>query len=555
MIIIKTRPDLKKSFFYGQHNKKKSGIALILAVGALAAITVITLGFSFNMQAQYKTSLNYLNALKARYLAESGVERAVADLKEDAKERFTYEKDNLNTISNEWDTNAAMTNAALASGTYSVTVEDEQSKINININMASQKLLQNIGFSIQQASDIIAYTTANGPFNFIEELKKVSSIDETVYNSTAGYLTVSSYRDPNSSGRFPVNVNTAEDKVLQSVLKDLSDGTVTITGDDVELLKTSIKNRRPISSWNRFNEAVDAALSDVAKREIVKNNCNPNRDKSALASATTEFCFFSGGCYTINSTGTIGNYTSRIKAIVKIYETINESTAANFSYGTFTKATYSDSLATWTIPNSLNIGYHDDFGSNNEWLLSGGADISSGELIIPSGGIAWLNKTGRYTVTTGDWISVNVITPPAGVSSGVLSEALPYQVYYTGGPPPQSIEASITAGNNLKLYSVDCTAKLDNLRILNKTGSYVTRAYTVPTGAEKPAYAVPYGTVTMTDPGDGSDVSLSFASTGPDTIQVEADFSNPNLASTAAVLEDIWFICLPKAKFLYRQEG
>lgn len=559
MIRIKTRPNLKKSFFYEHHSKERSGIAMIMAVGALSVITIVTLGFSFNMQAQYKTSLNYLNALKVRYIAESGVERAVANLKEDAKARFIYEKGSLNTISNDWDTNAAMTNMALGSGKYSVTVDDEQSKI--NINTASQALLVNVGFTTQQASDIIAYRapTANGPFNFIDELKKIASIAsiaDTTYNTMTGILTVNSYSDSNSFvGRAPVNINTASDDVLTAVMINLSDDATSISTADAADIVAKIKSKRPIKSWSDFNDAVELSGISSAQKQIVKINCNPNCDKSTLSTRTTEFCFFSGGYYTIQSNAAIGDrYASRVKAIVKIYEMKNESTSADFlnAGASFSNVNASDlcPAGTGTIPNSLKIGYFDDFSSNSEWVPS--SLLISGALTTNSNDIATLNKnSGKYFLDDADLISVDV-SPRNDGASGFLT--LPHTFYSADGPPAQTIEASVV-GNRLQLTSVNCTATWDNLRVLTRTGNYVTRTYTIPTGAEKPTYATPYGTATKVDPGDGSSISLSFSSPSTDTIQVKADFANPGFASTAAVLEDIWFTYLPKAKFLYRQEG
>jgi type II secretory pathway component PulK len=522
-----------------------------MAVGALAVITIVTLGFSFNMRAQYKTSLNYLTAIKAGYMAESGIERAVADLKADAKARFIYEKNNLNNVFNDWGASAAIMNMTLGDGAYSVAVEDEQSKI--NINTASQALLENIGFTTAQASDIIAYITANGPFSIVEELRKIGSIDEDAYNKVAGYLTANSYCDPNCLGQSPVNVNTAADDVLKAVFKNLSNGTVTITSEDAKTLAEGMEAARPIGMWLAFNDAVDAALSDITKREIVKNNCNPNNDKSALASsATTELCFFSGGYYMIDSIGTIGKYTNRVKTIVKVYDMVNESTSADFSGGIFKNVNTSNAVGAGPIPNSVKIGYYDDFSSNNEWVLSGTASIT-GVLTTNSNDIATLNKNlDKYVLDGTELISVDV-TPRNDGTTGF--QALPHPFYTVSGPPIQTIEAKVVE-NRLQLTSMDCTATWDNLRLLTKTGNYITRSYTIPADAEKPAYTTPYSTTTRVDPTNySSSIYLSFDSADANTIKIKANFDNPALSSSAMVLEDIWFTYLPKTKFLYRQEG
>ena len=527
---------------------------MIMAVGALSVITIVTLGFSFNMQAQYRTSLNYLNALKARYIAESGVERAVADLKEDAKARFIYEKGSLNTISNDWDANAAMTNMALGSGKYSVTVEDEQSKI--NINTASQALLQNVGFTAQQAIDITSYGVPPNQFFVVEELKKVASIDNDTYNKYAGILTVNSYIDNNFLGRAPVNINTASDDVLTAVVINLSDGAIPISAGDAADIVAKIKSKRPIKSWSDFNDAIELSTISSAQKQIVKNNCNPNCDKSSLLTRTTEFCFFSGGYYTIQSSAAIGDrYASKMKAIVKIYETKNESTSANFSdTGAILANVNANDLCpagTGTIPNSVKIGYFDDFITNEEWVLSANASVD-GVLKTPSGESAILSpNAGKYSVEASDVVSVDVDGTPSGPVK------MPYTFYSSDGPPPQTKGGLLAgvAGKSLKLYATNCTATWDNLRILNGSGSYTSRQYSISDAADPAVPPVIYGTITKALSTDGSGINLSYSNPSSDTVRIIANFSNPNYASTAAVLEDIWFTYLPKAKFLYRQEG
>ncbi|MDP3788891.1 MAG: helix-hairpin-helix domain-containing protein [Candidatus Omnitrophota bacterium] len=543
---------MKKLFFYRQVKENK-GIALIMAMGALTVITTISLGFSFNMQMEYKASLNYLNGVKARFLAEAGIERALRDLKEDARARFIYAKNNLSLISGDWDTNGSITNKSLGAGTYTVTALDEQAKV--NINTAPNIMFQNLGFTPTQAGDIVNYRSTNGDFAVVEELRKIPSIGSAAYDAVKTSITVNSYLDINSSGRSPVNVNTASDAVLTAVLKGLKSSGTPIKDADVTSLKAGIITARPIDSWTEFDQVVDSAISNSAKRANVKNNCNPNRDKSGLTIATTEFCFFSGGYYTIESTGTVANKAAKkIKAIVKIYETKNETLSTDFSGGIFTNITGNDNclVDSTAFPNSLKIGYYDVFSANTEWTLSGGAAISSGALTTPDGGSAMLNMNpGKYVLNSGDTISIDAAPRNDGQSGFLLLD----HIYYSAsdGGLPREVKAVITA-NRLELKSKNITATWDNLRLLTGDGSYVTRAYSI-TGAEKPEYTVPYAAVTKVSPSDGSSITMSFVATGSDTIQVRADFSNPNRVDTSAILEDIWFTYLEKSKFLFWQEG
>src|SRR3989338_5577014 len=65
--------------------RNKEGIALILAVGILALLAVIATSFALNMRLEYKAAVNHYNGVKAHYLAEAAVERAIAELRTHVK--------------------------------------------------------------------------------------------------------------------------------------------------------------------------------------------------------------------------------------------------------------------------------------------------------------------------------------------------------------------------------------------------------------------------------------------------------------------------------------
>lgn len=100
---------------------KDKGMALILAVAIVGILAAIGISFAFNMKLNQNATENYMNEIKARYLAEAGIARAMAIL--------------LNTATNTYDSlNEGWDNISgtLVYGNYSVTITDESGKININ---------------------------------------------------------------------------------------------------------------------------------------------------------------------------------------------------------------------------------------------------------------------------------------------------------------------------------------------------------------------------------------------------------------------------------------
>ncbi len=248
------------------------------------------------------------------------------------------------------------------------------------------------------------------------------------YNAIAPYITVNSYidqnsesttampltglADPNISGnpsssiyqaKAPININSASTEVLQAVLRPI------ITDTNKALaLANAIKAEREITFfrvWNdqgfsggvsvagfdHFIETVDlspAAALTATEKTNIKNNANPNRVKPSGYS--TDFCFHPSGIYEITSTGTAGPARKQITAIVQVYKILNYTTKEQFRADTyaagpslpvFLKATWLNScpvemnnadpagsiVANYkTIPNSLKLGYWDNFEEDND---------------------------------------------------------------------------------------------------------------------------------------------------------------------------------------------
>lgn len=312
---------------------KNRGVALIISIGILAVLVIFATSFALNMSLEQKAAYNYLASVKAKYLAEAGINMAIAELKAHARTTAT------DTINEQWAQTPAYTGNLFTDSSYNVTVVDEQRKV--NINNANALLLDNLpGLSATDVANIINYRTTSS-FKTIDEIKLVSGIGQDTYNNIKDYITVDSYVDTHFD-KSPVNVNTATLAVIKAVLAGLRDGANTISPTEADTLANHLigddTNKRPFSSWQEFNNSINNAVSDghitAAKARIIKNNCNPNRNKPSAF--TAEFCFDSGGVYTLNSIGTVRNPVGttiaqkKIKATVRIYKIWNQTAKEEF---------------------------------------------------------------------------------------------------------------------------------------------------------------------------------------------------------------------------------
>ncbi len=402
--------------------RKREGVAIIIIVGVLALLAVIGMVFAINTRLELGIAESYISSVKAKYLAEAGINHAIAELKVDVRDRknFVYTDTSITPIINQ----------PLGEGVYTVDIKDEQRRI--NINNASQSLLMNlflvkgISAASTKANDIVAYRTAH-PFMTIEEIMAVNGIGKGTFNKIKDLITVTSYEDPNCSNRSPININTADNEVIEAVLVGLSDGINMIWPGDakgvVSAIKDEIANNGAFShpyGWSRFRDAVESAPGiSTEKVKIIIANCNPNSDKTGLTQFTTEFCFCSGGHYSIISTGEVRENGDKVserktKGIIKIYDIWNETTKEQFAddnaapvrvtwkdscpinYDCLNQYTYNPDDAI-TIPNALKIGFWDDFEdaeySYSVWHETGLVfepySISGGRLVTGGGGLPY----------------------------------------------------------------------------------------------------------------------------------------------------------------------
>ncbi|GAG37999.1 unnamed protein product, partial [marine sediment metagenome] len=251
---------------------------------------------------------NYYNGVKARYLAEAGIQEAIARLREHVKSSaFDYEGEEwcAGATDAEWISESApvytVTSNIATNETATVEIVDEQRKI--NINNASQQLLRwllyNVsrhvcgddpgnygelpGNAIPDAQEI----SNNSPYETIEQLKQLDVFQENelFYDSFKEYVTVDSYRDRNSSYRSPVNINTAELWTLRSLFRyDYDDDDYDMIQWRINDLSEAIYDRvhdggNPFTTWSDFKSFIDTydggvSLFDNDVVEGVNSNFN-----------------------------------------------------------------------------------------------------------------------------------------------------------------------------------------------------------------------------------------------------------------------------------------
>lgn len=194
--------------------ERRGGVALIISVGILALLAMIATSFAINMQLEYRAAVNQLNYTKATVLAEAGIEKVMADIREKAKTSAYSEV--ITAFPDDYTTGEV----TLGDGTYEVTIEREDQKVNINALDETDypwiKKLTDASLSPGDIAEIIDYRdadsnvttdildstggavqpatgsetdTKNAPYSTIEELRLV--LDDTKYNAIKDIVTVS----------------------------------------------------------------------------------------------------------------------------------------------------------------------------------------------------------------------------------------------------------------------------------------------------------------------------------------------------------------------------
>lgn len=226
----------------------EKGFALLLSLLIVFLLVVMIFEADYQMRADLRAAGNFRDDLKAYYLARSGVSAGLALLKDDAVNSNRY--DGLDEL---WA--FPIPDYPLGDGLLSGTIVDEERKINLNLLVQQRtgtvdlarkeqlerlfKLLLNPELVPELVDAIVdwvdrddqplpygaesptyqsrepGYAAKNGKMETLSELRMVQGITPDIYKIIAPYLTVYDTRG--------INVNTADEFVLQSLDEDLEE--------------------------------------------------------------------------------------------------------------------------------------------------------------------------------------------------------------------------------------------------------------------------------------------------------------------------------------------
>lgn len=228
----------------------QKGQALIITVGVLALMLIVAVTFASSMLMQRREAANFLISIKAGYIAESGINKAIADI----RSRITLDTYSVlkNYISNY--VSVLGTDVPFGGGIYDLAITYEEDKVNINTfdeeDDSQVAVLYNggAGLPYQQIANIIDYrdydTTAvtvfgstgtengtckNQPYNSTEEIKAAFvSAGATQAQANAWYSLIK-------------NSITINKPIIRGGLLGKYYSNITGTSPNVQIDKTSFK--------------------------------------------------------------------------------------------------------------------------------------------------------------------------------------------------------------------------------------------------------------------------------------------------------------------------
>jgi len=294
---------------------RRRGTALILVVGVLSMLTLIGVSFVSGTQNEYRSAKAYMNSVRARYIAEAGTARIIAELRTGAEGAAA------NAVDSESEGWHSGYSGMLGAGSYDAYGVDCASRIYLNDdNPNLGTILENLvavlaamgePLAAGDGTAIIANRPVNGYVTEEEIECVVPGITHEKYEALKDYITAAAFRDDRvfsaappfpSEPRAPVNVNTAPKPVLKAVLMYIEaghmcprcggDGVIfastgcpdcggtgglRITPAEADSLADYIIANRPYSTWSQFYSSIKGCSGIGGKdADLVMANANPN---------------------------------------------------------------------------------------------------------------------------------------------------------------------------------------------------------------------------------------------------------------------------------------
>ncbi|MFH1155013.1 MAG: hypothetical protein V1793_14465 [Pseudomonadota bacterium] len=240
-----------------------SGMALFIVLWAMVLLTVIAGHFCLSMRNEVNMTANYKNRVEAYYLAEAGLNMAVTELMKPEKPKADpVNQEDVEPTTTGWRVNADNPGVALGNGQFTVFIDNESGKI--DINTADEGILSVLlnGFNLEKTDkDVIInsildwrdkdslarlngaedsyyrslprpYGCKNGMFTSIEELLLVKGVSEALFregletmvtlysqvNSQTTERPISSFKKKKLGRKSSkININAASEKMLLSL--------------------------------------------------------------------------------------------------------------------------------------------------------------------------------------------------------------------------------------------------------------------------------------------------------------------------------------------------
>lgn len=176
-------------------NNKRYGFALIVTVGILAVLMLIGICLAVSMRLEENTAANYSNSIKARYLAEAGISKVIADIRNWVK---TQSYPNL--ISNI--ENYPTGEQSLGSGSYEIISIEKETQ---NTSLNDGKI--NINTLNRTDRDWISRLGPSGLGLTYEEIAKIIDYRDKDTTKTTSLLDFGGWQHPSGGAEPDTNKN------------------------------------------------------------------------------------------------------------------------------------------------------------------------------------------------------------------------------------------------------------------------------------------------------------------------------------------------------------